>query len=374
MAIREPAEVFPPGEFIRDELEVRGWTQTDLAQIMNRPVTAVNEIIAGKRGITPETARGLSAALGTTPELWMNLDSMYQLSRPRDDDSDAIARRSRLYTIAPINDMIRRGWIEPSENVAALERRVLEFFEMSNPDEEPSWPARAEWNAKPGARAPTAAQKAWLHRVAQLARTQSTRASVKRSTDEIVAALRLLMHQPRDVRDVPRLLGDAGIRFVVVEPLPGSKIDGACLWVDSQPVIAMTLRCNRLDNFWFVLLHELAHVRQEVGFLDVEIGLAAGDGEVSSQEREATEFASEHLVPREELDRFIARERPRYSAQRVDAFARSIRVHPGIVIGQLRYRREIPDSRHRTLLPPIREYIMASALTDGWGVTPLAKR
>jgi len=64
-----PAEVFPPGEFIRDELEERGWIQADLAKIMGRPLPAVNEIILGKRSITPETAVALGSAFDTNAEL-----------------------------------------------------------------------------------------------------------------------------------------------------------------------------------------------------------------------------------------------------------------------------------------------------------------
>ena len=76
-----PAEPFLPGEFIRDELEARGWTQGDLAQIMGRPLRLVNELIAGKKQITPATARGLAQAFGDDDALyWINLDSAYRLS------------------------------------------------------------------------------------------------------------------------------------------------------------------------------------------------------------------------------------------------------------------------------------------------------
>lgn len=69
---RIPAEVFPPGEFIRDELEARGWTQGDLAEIMGRPAQAVSEIISGKKQIMPQTALELAKAFGDDDALyWM---------------------------------------------------------------------------------------------------------------------------------------------------------------------------------------------------------------------------------------------------------------------------------------------------------------
>jgi addiction module HigA family antidote len=85
MSQRIPAEVFPPGEFIRDELEARGWTETDLAEILDLPLKAVGEILTGKRAITPETAAGLGEAFGVDARFWMDLESAYRLSKVRDD-------------------------------------------------------------------------------------------------------------------------------------------------------------------------------------------------------------------------------------------------------------------------------------------------
>ena len=87
------AEIFPPGEFLREELEARNWSQTELAEIMGRPVRLINEIIAGKKAITPETAIQLGESLGTGAEVWMNLESQYQLSKVRMADN-LIARRA----------------------------------------------------------------------------------------------------------------------------------------------------------------------------------------------------------------------------------------------------------------------------------------
>src|SRR5436309_13590200 len=93
MPPRIPAEVFPPGEFIREELDARGWTQGDLAQILNRPLRLVNELIAGKKLITPETARGLADAFGTDALYWMNLDSACRLSLISEPTDAAVGRR-----------------------------------------------------------------------------------------------------------------------------------------------------------------------------------------------------------------------------------------------------------------------------------------
>ena len=80
MNARVPAEVFPPGEFLREELEARDWSQQELAEIMGRPARLISELISGKRAVTPETAKGLAEAFGTSPDYWMSLESQYQLS------------------------------------------------------------------------------------------------------------------------------------------------------------------------------------------------------------------------------------------------------------------------------------------------------
>jgi HTH-type transcriptional regulator/antitoxin HigA len=75
----KPAEVFPPGDFIREELEERGWTQAEFAAAIGRPLQAVNEIVNGKKRITAETAKEIGLAFGTGPEVWLNLQNAYDL-------------------------------------------------------------------------------------------------------------------------------------------------------------------------------------------------------------------------------------------------------------------------------------------------------
>jgi HTH-type transcriptional regulator/antitoxin HigA len=72
------AQVFAPGEYLRDELAARGWTQGDFAKVIGRPLQVVNEIINGKKRITVATAKEIGLALGTGPELWLNLENTYR--------------------------------------------------------------------------------------------------------------------------------------------------------------------------------------------------------------------------------------------------------------------------------------------------------
>ena len=83
-----PAEAFPPSEYLRDELEERGWTVVDLAEAMGQPVHTVAEMVVGQGDITAETARALSEALGTTPEVWLNLQAAYRLHQKRATQGD----------------------------------------------------------------------------------------------------------------------------------------------------------------------------------------------------------------------------------------------------------------------------------------------
>lgn len=373
MALRRPAEVFPPGEFLREELDARGWTQTDLADILGKPATSLNLILTGKRGISPEVARGLAAALGTSPEYWLNLESSYQLWRVKtDDNSAAVSGRARLYSVAPIREMLRRGWIEPSDSLEVLERRVLDFLEIKSLDDEPEFGAYAARKSASYATM-TPAEKAWMARVKQMARAAPVGRFSKEGFLEALARLKLVLHVPQEIRHVPRILAEAGIRFVVVQPLPGSRIDGACFWLDGSPVVALSLRFDRIDYFWFTLLHELSHVSERELSFDVDLDSKRADLERPENELKADVFAASYLVPQQKLEGFIARMRPLYSTRKIEGFAQTLKVHPGVVVGQLHHRREVVWANFRRLLVPVREWVTANALTDGWGAASAAR-
>ncbi|MGH6946320.1 MAG: ImmA/IrrE family metallo-endopeptidase [Kiloniellales bacterium] len=370
MPNRVPAEVFPPGEFIREELEARGWTQGDLAQIMDRPLRLVNELIAGKKQITPETARGLAMAFGDNdPLYWMNLDSAYRLAQTV-PVNESVGRRAKLYSLFPVRAMLKRKWIEPSDNLDVVEHRVCRFYRISDIDQQPIF-AHAAKAVQYDQR--SAVQWAWLYRAKELAESIHSSPYSERKLKDALAKLRTLLVAPEEIRQIPRILADAGVRFVLVEFLPGAKIDGATFWLDDKsPVIALSVRFDRVNNFWFVLRHEIEHVLNRDGLvIDLELTehLQHKD-DLPPEEVRANVAAAEFLVPKSELDSFIKRVRPLYSEQRILLFARRIGVHPGIVVGQLQFREEIPYTHFHKHLVRIRDIIAQATLTDGWGNVP----
>jgi HTH-type transcriptional regulator/antitoxin HigA len=190
--------------------------------------------------------------------------------------------------------------------------------------------------------------------------------------------LKELMVAPEEARKVSRILLECGVRFLLVETLSSAKIDGVCLWLDEHsPVVAISSRFDRIDNFWFVLRHEIEHVLQchgqRVAALDAELeGDRAGTGpSVSADERVANQAASNFCVPQVQMDAFIARKSPLFSETDLRGFARILRVHTGVVAGQLQHK---TGRFHifRSHLAKIRACVMPSAMIDGWGtVAPL---
>jgi HTH-type transcriptional regulator / antitoxin HigA len=351
-------------------LDRRGWTQADFATIVDRPLQAINEIISAKKSITPETARAFAQALGTSAQHWLELESTYRLGllERRVHDEGHISRRSRLYAAAPINELLKRRWINATRATALdeLEREVCRFLGVASLDERPEvrFVARKTRPNDPH----TSAQVAWVRRVQAVASTLRVPYFDKTALGLLVGDIPRSSRTELGTRQIPSLLAQVGIRFTVVEPLPNTRIDGAALWLTpSSPVIAVTLRFDRVDAFWFTLMHELAHVLNDDGqhtFLDTElIGKSPEPtDERTDVERRADESAAEWLIPQAQFDKFLRLRQGYLSRGAILAFAEALGIHPAIVVGRLQHLGLVPWSHHRNLLTRIRGVLHETVL------------
>jgi HTH-type transcriptional regulator/antitoxin HigA len=317
--IREVAEAFPPGEFIKDELEARGWTQDALAEITGIPAPVISNIVKGKRAVSVEIASHLAAAFGTTAQFWMNLETSYQLWTDTRAD-EKVARKARLYALAPVNELVKRGWIVATKNLDLLEKRLLQFLDRKTIDE----PSKLVYATKKSTEQANASQIAWVHRAKQLAKGMHAARFSDESLAKTLKRLKELRRNPEDVREVPKVLAEGGIRLVLIEGLAHGKIDGATFWLDAHsPAIALSMRYDRLDHFWFALMHELGHVanRDAWGLPILDVNLVGDEAipfeDKSEIEKRADLFAEAFFVEKKEIETFIRRVRPLYSKQKI---------------------------------------------------------
>jgi HTH-type transcriptional regulator/antitoxin HigA len=144
------------------------------------------------------------------------------------------------------------------------------------------------------------------------------------------------------------------------------------LWLDdNSPVIALSIRYDRIDNFWYVLIHELAHIKKRDKNV-VDISMLDGDIEdnlLPESEKFANEFAAQFLIDQSKLTNFAHRYYPAFSLVNIVAFAMNNDVHPGIIVGQLHHLGKMYPSHGRKLLVRIKSQITSAAMTDGFGYT-----
>lgn len=366
----ESVEAIPPGERLRDMLAERGWIQEDLSFILGREVGLVTDIVTGRRKISPDIASILAPAMGTTAKYWMDLERDYQLSKLRANPDDPIARRAFLYELAPINEMVKRGWIKGSKDIQELEEQVVRFFGCTTVAEIGNPPAHSARKSTSYASGLTPGQRAWLRRAIQLGRTAMAADFVPENVMQAVKEMRPLMADPSKAGILPMILAQHGIRFVVVQPLANTRIDGACIWLDGHPIVALSIRFDRFDSFLYTLLHECGHCHAPYESLDMDT--ASPEDQTShkiAEEIEADLFARRNIIRPSAIRKFIESKSPIYSAADIAAFAKTQNIHPSIVVGQLQRRSEVPYSHFRSMLVPIRAHVTASAPTDGWGVS-----
>lgn len=365
-----------PGQLIQALLDAKGWNQVILAIILGVDKGTVNKIVNDKSSIDADRALALSEIFGVPAEEFLDLQKTYDLMTARftSRPDPGRATRAQVFGELPVSEMIKRGWLEGVEdvkNVPALEASLVKFFGVKTLDEIEVLPhaAKKMQTFLPA----TPAQIAWIYRVRKIASEMLVPRYSDIAARQAVNSLNKLLLAAEEARKVPRILAECGIRYVIVETLASAKIDGVCFWLNEHsPVIGMSLRHDRVDNFWFVLRHEIEHVMRHHGkaaaMLDTELeGERAGTGaNIAEEERIANEAAADFCVPAKTMDSFIARKSPLFSERDIIGVARTLNIHPGLVAGQLQRRTGRYD-RFRQHLVKIRSIVLPSAMVDGWG-------
>ena len=324
-----PIEAPDPVDAILFRMQEKGLKQADLVPYFGTR-SRVSEVLGRKRPLTVQMIRALSIGLGISAE------TLIGLSVPEDHATSGKADVD--WSKFPFKEMARRGWL--SDLSANAKTGVEELVQGFIEDAGLQFGAAAFRRSIGGeAASPTTryALYAWLARVIQQARAMKPRLGPfepEKLTAGFLRELAQLSWSERGPLLAVEFLERHGIAVVIEPHLKGTQLDGAALKdADGTPIVGLTLRYDRLDNFWFTLVHEVAHVWKHVGndeaFLD--------DLDVPSEDRreaEANRLAREAFIPRVMWRRSEAYLSP--SRETIEKLARELRIHPAIVAGRLR--------------------------------------
>lgn len=330
---RFPIEAPDPVEAIKFRMEQQGLTQRDLVPYIGSR-SKTSEVLSGKRPLSLPMIRALHSGLDIpAPVLLRENDPA-----PKDAEADVDWERF------PLREMVKRGWVEadPSSVRAGAEDVLRAFFAPVGGPSALVALYRKTDHTRFARSVDGYALAAWTVRVVTRAQenpppTDYIPGTVTPGFMREVARLSPSEDGPLLARDVLR---KHGIPLVVEPHLPRTRLDGSAImaWAD-RPVVGLSLRHDRVDNFWFCLMHELAHLAlhldargddQPLRFYD---DLDAGD-QGDPREEEADRLASEALIPEEEWKKSPASKLR--SPQAAQHLARKLGIHPAIVAGRMR--------------------------------------
>jgi HTH-type transcriptional regulator / antitoxin HigA len=342
------AKKFGPGYFIREQMEMREWIQDDLAEVMGFTVKHLNKILQDKQPLTLDVARILGEVFNTTPEYWVNINTGYRLwlSQEKTDKEVEADIKSIIYERMPVKDMLAKGWLKPFKSAKDLTKQVLLFWgwdklDFSILDEQylPCLTRKSEaYNQFNASYAVT-----WYRKARNEAIHFPHLPYKKQKLEKIFEKLHSYTIDDDGINQLIKELEGAGVIFFVLPHLQKTYLDGAAFFSGKNPVIVFTGRYKRIDNFWFTIAHEIAHV---LNHLDDETPFVLDnlkEGDVNKMETEANKLAAEKLK-HTQIIQYLEPYMHYLTPSKVEECAAEYEVHPSIIIGKLAYEKKISYS------------------------------
>ena len=325
-----------PIEAIKFRMEQLGLTQKDMVPFIGSK-SKVSEVLNGKRPLTLAMMRALHKKFGISAEVLLKEPGAHFPEEMQDLE----------WSRFPLIEMAKRCWIPKVDDLKEKAEELMRVFITQAGGVETIRDAlfRQGKHGRYNTKMDPYALTAWCLRVLSLARENSlknkyVKGSITVNTLQDIARLSYFDNGPVLAKEY---LGKQGIHLIIVSHLPKTYLDGAAMLLpEGTPVIGLTLRHDRVDNFWFSLLHELAHVSKHlssstriiVDDLDLRQYEAATEDTI---ENEADEMARNGLIPRKVWDKKPLEDTA--TAEEVYALAEQLKIHPAIIAGRIRFER-----------------------------------
>ena len=340
-----PARAFHPGLDIKDELQARGMPQRELAKNLGIKPSQLNEIIRGKRNITPQLALLLEKVLGIDADYWMNAQKQYELDKARIDEktqkrSHAIEKWQQIKPAVPVKYFRKLKIIkdDPVADIPTL-KNIYDVDDASLIPEQVNEPVPAYYRKSERLEVDRVNLQGWKQLAKYTAKKIKPANPFNNNVKEQLSEeLQAILSENKNTKDrVKETLSKHGIILVYQPHFEKTPVDGISFMINGIPAIAMTLRHKRIDNFAFTLFHELGHI-----FLHLSEGQAGEFVDLQDlyrdskdvKEKQANTFASDHLIPSDKWERFF-NAHIRFNDKLITDFADKINVHPAIVFGRI---------------------------------------
>lgn len=347
-----PFEATHVGEVIKDELTARGMRQSELSELTGICKPILNDVIKGKRSLTPEMALLLGNALGISEIYLMNIQTQYELDCAR--QSERVAQQAKMLEIwrvlkeqVSIPFFRKAGIIKG--NVVEDVKRIFEVFSVNNLDDFLGLKAvemeLSYFRKSDKAKANPIDVFSWKYYCYYLSREADGDLRVFDKDIDVNVLVKGLNDVFKDnidtVKRTTELLNQYGIKFLVVNKVGQVPVDGMSFWIGGNPTIIVTERIASIDNFAFTVLHEIGHVfkhlaQNGMAMIDIE------DGKGNREECEADEFARDSIIPNVNWKRFMSRTRdvaPYRIASYLKEEADKHNINPQLLFG--RYKHEM---------------------------------
>lgn len=323
-----------PIEAIKFRMEHQGITQKDLASFIGSP-SKVSEILNRKRPLTLKMIRALNRHLNIPAEILLGEEGKTIPSNFKDIDWNKF----------PIIEMYNKNYFPDFEDTkykakVLAEELVRPLLEITKPYLE-MIPLNRQ-HIRSGSEADPYALLAWHAKAIKKAITKPLNTKFEASfiDEKFINVLLSLSRKENGSFLAKNFLESYGIHLIVEPKLKHTHIDGSVFWNKSyNPVIIMTLRYDRLDNFWFTLLHEIGHLKIHLTSDDFDnfVDDLQYYDRLDDFEHEADKFTSEALIPSKYWRDDLLTD---YSTGKITSLAESIGVHTAIVAGRIRWEKK----------------------------------
>ncbi|KAF0142776.1 MAG: Uncharacterized protein FD122_376 [Stygiobacter sp.] len=345
---------FPdPIEAILFRMEQAGLTPNDLVPYIGSR-SKVSEVLSRKRPLSLSMIRALESGLG--------IPSSVLLRKPEEQGNSIFDNWSKPV----LKEMVKRGYFGTLTSSVTKSTELLEnfFLPIGSPDKIFGMTRQSSFRSSP------TSDKYGLISWAGFVIKKAIEINLSNKYQDGIIQLNFLQslsklsNQETGPLLVQEELKKIGITLIIEPHFPKTYIDGVTILINKEyPVIGLSLRYDRLDNFWFTLMHELSHIalhyNDDISLFYDELEAIKGS-EITAKEKEADEFAREALVPSGKWEVSAARIIP--SPMAASSLARELGIHPSIVAGKIRFEGQkysylskiINDAKVRYLFPDVK--------------------